>query len=64
MLNYLLVAAVYERILSSEEEIESHLNGKTLLIYLSMLRSQGSPVGVREVQGLWVSQALVLPRII
>jgi len=34
----------------SEEEIESHLRGKTLLVYLFMLRSQGSLVGVREVQ--------------
>jgi hypothetical protein len=34
----------------SEEEIESHLKGKTLLVYIFMLRSQGSPVGVREVQ--------------
>lgn len=31
-------------------EIESYLRGKTLLVYLFMLRSHGSPIGVREVQ--------------
>jgi hypothetical protein len=31
-------------------EIESYLKGKTLLVYLFMLRSKGSPVGVREIQ--------------
>ncbi|MEM2431260.1 MAG: hypothetical protein QXX94_04785 [Candidatus Bathyarchaeia archaeon] len=34
----------------TEAEIESHLKGKTLLVYLFMLKSQNSPVGVREIQ--------------
>jgi len=31
-------------------QIESELKGKTLLIYWHLLRSSGSPVGVREIQ--------------
>ena len=31
-------------------EIESQLKGKTLLVYWFMLKSQDSPVGVREIQ--------------
>jgi DNA-binding transcriptional ArsR family regulator len=31
-------------------EIESELKGKTLLVYWFMLKSQSSPVGVREIQ--------------
>jgi len=34
----------------TDAEIESHLRGKTLLVYLFMLRAHGSSVGVREVQ--------------
>lgn len=34
----------------SPAEVESYLKGKTLLVYLFMLRSKGSPVGVREIQ--------------
>ena len=30
--------------------IESELNGKTLLVYVFMLKSKGSAVGVREIQ--------------
>jgi hypothetical protein len=37
--------------LSSEEEIiESELKGKTLLVYMHMLKRANEPVGVREVQ--------------
>jgi len=35
---------------ASLAEIESQLKGKTLLVYWLMLRSQDSPVGVREIQ--------------
>ena len=35
---------------SSPAEIESQLKGKTLLVYWLMLKSQSSPVGVREIQ--------------
>ena len=34
----------------SEAEIESQLKGKTLLVYWFLLKSQESPVGVREIQ--------------
>lgn len=34
----------------SQAEIESQLKGKTLLVYWLMLKSQSSPVGVREIQ--------------
>ena len=34
----------------SPAEIESQLKGKTLLVYWLMLKSQSSPVGVREIQ--------------
>lgn len=34
----------------SPPEIESYLRGKTLLVYLFMLKSRDSPVGVREIQ--------------
>jgi predicted DNA-binding transcriptional regulator len=34
----------------SEAEIESQLKGKTLLVYWFMLKSQETPVGVREIQ--------------
>ena len=37
--------------MSSEEEIiESELKGKTLLVYMHMLKRHNDPVGVREVQ--------------
>ena len=37
--------------MSSEEEIiESELKGKTLLVYMHILKNPGDPVGVREVQ--------------
>ena len=37
--------------MSSEEEIiESELKGKTLLVYMHMLKRPNDPVGVREVQ--------------
>jgi len=35
---------------ASLAEIESELKGKTLLVYWFMLKSQSSPVGVREIQ--------------
>jgi hypothetical protein len=35
---------------SDEEIIESELKGKTLLVYMHMLKHPGDPVGVREVQ--------------
>jgi len=35
---------------TSLAEIESELKGKTLLVYWFMLKSQSSPVGVREIQ--------------
>ena len=35
---------------SDLDQIESQLKGKTLLVYWFMLRSQGSTVGVREIQ--------------
>jgi DNA-binding transcriptional ArsR family regulator len=35
---------------ASLAEIESQLKGKTLIVYWFMLRSHGSPVGVREIQ--------------
>ena len=34
----------------SDAEIESQLKGKTLLVYWFMLKSQETPVGVREIQ--------------
>ncbi|MEM1581620.1 MAG: hypothetical protein QXK89_03800 [Candidatus Bathyarchaeia archaeon] len=34
----------------SPPEIESYLRGKTLLVYLFMLKARDSPVGVREIQ--------------
>jgi predicted DNA-binding transcriptional regulator len=34
----------------SDAEIESQLKGKTLLVYWFLLKSQESPVGVREIQ--------------
>lgn len=35
---------------TDEEIIESELKGKTLLVYMHMLKQPGEPVGVREVQ--------------
>ena len=35
---------------SDEEIIESELKGKTLLVYMHILKNPGDPVGVREVQ--------------
>jgi hypothetical protein len=35
---------------SDEEIIESELKGKTLLVYMHMLKRPNNPVGVREVQ--------------
>ncbi|MCW4012747.1 MAG: hypothetical protein NWF07_07115 [Candidatus Bathyarchaeota archaeon] len=35
---------------SDEEIIESELKGKTLLVYMHMLKNPNDPVGVREVQ--------------
>ena len=35
---------------SDEEIIESELKGKTLLVYMHMLKKPNDPVGVREVQ--------------
>lgn len=35
---------------SDEEIIESELKGKTLLVYMHILKNPGNPVGVREVQ--------------
>lgn len=35
---------------TDEEIIESELKGKTLLVYMHMLKQSGEPVGVREVQ--------------
>jgi len=35
---------------ASEAEIESQLKGKTLLVYWFLLKSQQTPVGVREIQ--------------
>lgn len=35
---------------SDEEVIESELKGKTLLVYIHMLKRPNDPVGVREVQ--------------
>ena len=35
---------------SDEEVIESELKGKTLLVYMHMLKKPNDPVGVREIQ--------------
>lgn len=35
---------------SNNEVIESELKGKTMLVYMFMLKNPGNPVGVREVQ--------------
>jgi hypothetical protein len=36
--------------MSNDAILESELKGKTLLVYMYMLRNPGNPVGVREVQ--------------
>lgn len=50
VLNHFELALLMGESSLSDVEIESHLRGKTLLVYLFMLRSHGSSVGVREVQ--------------